>query len=54
MDKLAQASLDALVTLVGTVPEADLQWTLEGEPPRLRRDHHAFATTTASSSRAAI
>ena len=40
MDKLAQASLDALVTLVGTVPEADLQWTLKAN----RRAYDAIVT----------
>ena len=40
LDKLAQASLDALVTLIGTVPEADLQWTLKAN----RRAYDAIIT----------
>jgi hypothetical protein len=40
LDKLAQASLDALVTLVGTVPEADLQWTQKAN----RRAYDAIVT----------
>ena len=40
VDKLTQASLDALVTLVGTVPEAELQWTLKAN----RRAYDALVT----------